>query len=58
MTGSGQWLLCPLCGGKTRVWLRADTELKNFPLFCPKCRMERLISVKNFYITHLSEPDA
>jgi len=25
--------------------LRLDTELKNFPLFCPKCKQETLISV-------------
>ena len=25
------------CGNKTRVQIREDTELKNFPLFCPKC---------------------
>lgn len=37
------WILCPECGGKTRVKLRPDTELRNFPLFCPKCRKEFVI---------------
>lgn len=41
-----QWLLCPICQNKTRIKLREDTELKNFPLFCPKCRQETLINVK------------
>ena len=35
-----------------------DTELKNFPLFCPKCRQETLIHVKQFNITVIKEPDA
>ncbi|HEL2837974.1 hypothetical protein JY680_18585, partial [Clostridioides difficile] len=28
-----KWILCPVCGNKTRLKIRADTELKNFPLF-------------------------
>ncbi|HEN4307162.1 TPA: conjugal transfer protein, partial [Streptococcus agalactiae] len=27
--------MCPICGNKTRLKMREDTELKNFPLFCP-----------------------
>ncbi len=53
-----QWMLCPICGGKTRVKLRQDTELKNFLLFCPKCKREVLISVSKFIITKSTEPDA
>ena len=45
------WILCPVCGNKTRLKIRKDTELKNFPLFCPKCRQETLIHVKQFNIT-------
>ena len=26
-----EWLLCPICKSKTRLQLREDTELKNFP---------------------------
>lgn len=44
-------LLCPVCGGKTRLKLRKDTELKNFLLFCPKCKQETLVNVKDFKIT-------
>ena len=36
----GKWLLCPVCNNKTRIKLRADTLLENFPLFCPKCKQE------------------
>lgn len=41
-----EWILCPFCSGKTRVKVRPDTVLINFPLFCPKCRRETLINIK------------
>ena len=41
-----KWLLCPVCGNKTRLKLREDTVLENFPLYCPKCRQETLINVR------------
>ena len=53
-----KWLLCPVCGGKTRLKIRTDTEITNFPLLCPKCRQESLISVKQLKITVIKEPDA
>ena len=40
------WLLCPVCGNKTRLKVRPDTELVNFPLYCPKCKQETLVDVK------------
>ncbi|MBU5625365.1 cysteine-rich KTR domain-containing protein [Oscillibacter sp. MSJ-2] len=40
------WLLCPFCNSKTRVQVRRDTVLENFPLFCPKCRHESVITVR------------
>ena len=43
-------LLCSRCGGKTRLKLRKDTELKNFLLFCPKCKQETLVNVKDFKV--------
>lgn len=50
---AGKWLLCPSCGSKTRVKLRQDTKLENFPLFCPKCKQESLIEAKNLHVTVL-----
>ncbi len=29
------FILCPICGNKTRVQIREDTELKNFPTILP-----------------------
>lgn len=40
------WIFCPICDNKTRMKIREDTEIKNFPLYCPKCRQESLINVK------------
>ena len=51
------WLLCPFCNSKTRVQVRQDTILENFPLFCPKCRHESVISVRHGKITDRKEPD-
>ena len=33
-----EFIRCPICGNKTRDKVREDTILKNFPLFCPKCK--------------------
>ena len=35
-----------ICGNKTRLRVRTDTELINFPLYCPKCKQETLVNVK------------
>lgn len=35
-----------VCREKTRIKLRADTVLENFPLCCPKCKQEMLICAK------------
>ena len=46
-----EWILCPVCGNKTRLQIREDTELKNFPLYCPKCKQESLIEAKDLQVT-------
>lgn len=53
-----EWILCPQCGSKTRDKIRVDTEMKNFPVFCPKCKEETLINVQQFQITVVKEPAA
>ncbi len=52
-----QWVLCPVCRGKTRTQIRRDTVLKNFPLFCPKCKRTFLISLRDHGIEY-DKPDA
>lgn len=59
---SDKWILCPDCGAKTRTQILEDTELKHFPLFCPKCKKNFIIDVRNriveyqtyFKIKHLT----
>ena len=53
-----EWIYCPVCGNKTRDRLRKDTVLKNYPLYCPKCKQETLIEVSNLKITVIKEPAA
>ncbi|MFD2663359.1 cysteine-rich KTR domain-containing protein [Paenibacillus thailandensis] len=53
-----EWILCPVCGSKTRVKIRDDTVLENFPLFCPKCKRETTINVKQLNLSIINEPDA
>lgn len=53
-----QWLLCPVCGAKTRLRLLQRTVLRDFPLFCPKCRQERIINAQNFKIELINQLDA
>ncbi|MEB3024674.1 MULTISPECIES: cysteine-rich KTR domain-containing protein [Bacillota] len=50
--------MCPICKSKTRIKLRKDTELKNFPLYCPKCKLETLVNIKELKVTIIKEPDA
>ncbi len=38
-----RWILCPICGNKTRDKIREDTVLENFPLFCPKCKQSPFV---------------
>lgn len=57
MTDESRFILCPHCKAKTRVKITQDTVLKNFPLFCPKCKQESVINVENYIIT-LIQTDA
>ena len=52
------WVICPVCGAKTRLRLLQRTVLRDFPLFCPKCRQERIINARNFQIEIIDQPDA
>lgn len=53
-----EWVLCPICKSKTRVKVKEDTVLINFPLFCPKCKQEILINISNHIVSVIKEPDA
>ena len=53
-----EWVLCPICRSKTRIKIRPNTVLENLPLFCPKCKQETLINVKELHTSVIKEPDA
>ena len=55
---NSEWLLCPICKNKTRIKIRKDTELKNLPLYCPKCKRETLTNVIKMDTSVIKEPDA
>ena len=57
MNEKTKWIRCPVCGHKTRDRIREDTVLKNYPLYCPKCKQETLIEVNNLQIITITEPD-
>lgn len=52
-----EWILCPICGNKTRNRIREDTVLKNYPLYCPKCKQETLINVNKLKMVVISLSD-
>lgn len=51
MTEQRQWVYCPCCGAKTRLQLLMQTELRDFPLFCPKCKRETVINARLFRVS-------
>ena len=53
-----EWVLCPNCKNKTRIKIREDTKLENFPLYCPKCKQKTIINIKQMNVTVIKEPDA
>jgi uncharacterized protein YbaR (Trm112 family) len=53
-----EWITCPVCKNKTRLKIREDTVLENFPLFCPKCKQETVVNVEKLNISIIKEPDA
>ena len=50
MEADRSWVFCPVCGAKTRLQLVRETELRAFPLFCPKCKRETMINAKRFQV--------
>lgn len=50
-----KWVLCPICNNKTRIKVRPDTVLENFLLYCPKCKQETIINVKEYVTSVIKE---
>ena len=58
MNTGNEWIYCPICHNKTRVKIRPDTVLEKFPLYCPKCKQESIINIKQLKMSVIKEPDA
>lgn len=56
-TKCNKWVLCPICHNKTRTKVNDNTVLKNFPLYCPKCKQESLINVENLSVSVVDKTD-
>lgn len=41
-----QWVYCPICGNKIKLKINEDTEIKNLPSFCSKCKNTFIIDVE------------
>lgn len=52
-----EWIMCPICKNKTRIKIRDDTILINFPLYCPKCKQESVVSIQKLNTIIMKEPD-
>ena len=50
-----KWILCPECKAKTRTQVLEDKELKNFTLFCPKCKKNFIINVKDHIMEYKTD---
>ncbi|MGN0426950.1 MAG: cysteine-rich KTR domain-containing protein [Agathobacter sp.] len=57
MQAHTEWILCPICGNKTRDRIKEDTVLKNYPLYCPKCKQKTLINAKDLQITVIQKQE-
>lgn len=57
-TSNSRWVRCPLCDCKTRIKGYEETVLLNFPLYCPKCKVETMISIIKLKMVVFKEPDA
>ena len=57
MQKQAEWILCPVCGNKTHDRIRYDTVLKNYPLYCPKCKQETLIEEENLKVTVIKKQE-
>ena len=53
-----EWVICPICQNKKRLKIREYTLMKNFTLYCPKCKQETLINIRKLNVSIIKEPDA
>lgn len=47
--GKENWVYCPICKAKTRIKISYNTEVANLPAYCPKCKKQFILNVKQGY---------
>lgn len=40
-----KFILCPICGNKTRQKVGKDTSARNLPVFCSKCKQVTVVNL-------------
>lgn len=50
MKMDAKWVMCPNCHNKTRLQVRRDTVIIHLMLYCPKCRQEKLVNIRNYCV--------
>ena len=50
------WIHCPKCHCRTRTRIKKETVVYHFPVFCPKCKEEFLVDIKESKIKLSVEP--
>lgn len=50
------WIHCPSCKCRTRTKIKPETVVRNFPVYCPKCKKEYSVDVEALQIQLSVEP--
>lgn len=50
MKMDAKWVMCPNCHNKTRLQVRRVTVIIHLMLYCPKCRQEKLVNIRNYCV--------
>ncbi len=43
-----RWAACPDCGGNTRTRVREDSVLFHHLMYCPRCKKNFLVNIRQF----------
>ena len=46
-----QWIKCPKCGENMKFKLKQTTVIRDFLIYCHRCKKEFTVDVQNFIVT-------
>lgn len=55
MPENKEFIRCPVCRNKTRTKVRGDTILIRHLVYCPKCKTEFLVNIRDKSVTVLEK---